>query len=277
MSQPLHVELPRRLDDGDLRPRSLFDRGHLSPAQIVTGAVVAAGVHFGLPLVLGLFVAALAAAGIELATEPEPELPPVEQVITARFLQRGEVLDPNQLPNRQVPILRTDVAEPAPSKRAPTEPPPPREPRERQPQAVSDILQRLSDDAQIFAEREERRVQEGDPEGIEGGDRQASEGDLYAGRLMLFFRRGWQVPTTIDRDVVRGLVAVASVEVGDDLRIAGFRITRSSGNPDFDLSVEQQLQRLVDGQAVIPPPPEEVAAQYVGRAVTVRFNGRDAR
>lgn len=271
MSQPLH------LDDADLRPRSLFDRGAISPAQVVTGALVALGVHFGLPLVVTIFVAVLAAVGVEVTSQPEPELPPVEQVITARFLQRGEILDPHQLPNRRVPILRTDVAEPAPSKRAPTEPPPPRERTERQPAAVSDILQRLSDDAQIFAEREERRVQEGDPEGIEGGDREASEGDLYAGRLMLFFRRGWQVPTTIDRDTVRTLVTVASVEVGDDLKITGFRVARSSGNPDFDLSVEQQLQRLVDGQAVIPPPPEEVAAQYVGRAVTVRFNGRDAR
>ena len=62
-----------------------------------------------------------------------------------------------------------------------------------------------------------------------------------------------------------------------ELRVESFRIARSSGNPDFDLSVEQQLQRLVDGQAVIPPPPEDVASSYHGRDVSVRFNGRDAR
>ncbi|UJR84927.1 TonB C-terminal domain-containing protein [Sandaracinus amylolyticus] len=267
-STPLH------LDDADFRPRSLFDRATPSPAQIAAGAVTALAVHVGLPLIVVAFVGVLAAVG---ALEEEPtELPPVEQVIQARFLQRGEILDANQLPNRRVPILRTDVPEPGPSKRAPTEPVQPQE-HERQRDSVADALQRLSDDAQIFAEAEERRVQEGDPDGIEGGDREASEGDRYAGILRNFFTRGWNVPTTMDRDLVRSLVAVATVDIGEDLKITSFRMTRPSGNPEFDLSVEQQLQRLVDGQAVIPPPPEEVAAQYVGRGITVRFHGRDLR
>lgn len=269
-SHPLH------LDDADVRPRSLFDRARPTPGQLAAGAVVAFVVHVVLPVLTLAVLGALTAVGLLATDEPETELPPVEQVIQARFIQRGEIIDPRQLPNRQVPIMRTDTPEPGPSKRTPTEAVP-REQRERQRDSVADALQRLSNDAQIFAEREERRVQEGDPDGVEGGDRQASEGDLYAGRLQLFFRRGWQVPTTINREVVRGLVTVASVEVGADLRVTSFRVTRSSGNPDFDLSVEQQLQRLVDSQAVIPPPPEEVASQYVGRGVTVRFNGRDAR
>ncbi|AKF11570.1 TonB C-terminal domain-containing protein [Sandaracinus amylolyticus] len=266
-STPLH------LDDADLRPRSLFDRATPTPAQIAAGAATAFVVHVGLPLVVAAFVGVLAAVG---ALEEEPaELPPVEQVIQARFLQRGEIIDPSQLPNRRVPILRTDVPEPGPSKRAPTEPIPQPE-RERQRDSVADALQRLSDDAQIFAEAEERRVQEGDPEGIEGGDREASEGDLYAGRLSSFFKRGWRVATTLDCDTLRTLTARVSVTIADDLKVVGFRITGSSGNPDFDLSVEQQLQRLVDSQAVIPPPPEEAASNYIGRDIGFRFLGRDA-
>ncbi|MDQ3032351.1 MAG: TonB C-terminal domain-containing protein [Myxococcota bacterium] len=262
------------IDPADHRPRSLFDRGTLEPAQLVTGAVVALIVHFALPLFVVAIVALLAVIGVTL-TPPPPELPPVEQVIQARFLQLGEEIDPRDLPNRRVPILRTDVAEPAPSKRAPTEPPPPRP--ERQPNAVPDLLQRLSDTAQTFAEREEARVLEGDPDGIEGGEREASEGSLYNGRLSSFFRRGWQVPTTIDRDSLRTLVTRVSVGIGEDLRVQSFRIVRSSGNPDYDLAVEQQLQRLIDGQAVIPPPPEEVASDYLGREVGFNYTGRDAR
>lgn len=259
----------------DHRPRSLFDRGHLTPAQLIVGAFAALMVHLGLPLLVLVILGILTAAGISLTPTP-PGLPPVEQVIQAHFIQLGEELDPRQLPNRRVPILRTDVPEPAPSKRAPTEPPPPRE-TERQPNAVPDLLQRLSDEAQIFAEREERRIQEGAADGIEGGERQASEGDLYAGRLASFFRRGWQVPTTIDRDTLRTLATRVSVHIGDDLRVESYRVLRSSGNPDFDLAVEQQLQRLVDGQAVIPPPPEEIASDYLGREVGFLYNGRDAR
>jgi hypothetical protein len=263
------------LDASDHRPRSLFDRRGLTPQQVMAGALVAAGVHLGVPLLVLLFLTVLTIAGVTLAPPP-PELPPVEQVIQARFLQLGEEIDPSQLPNRRVPILRTDVPEPTPSKRAPTEPPPPRE-RERQADAVPDLMQRLSDTAQTFAEREEARVQEGSPDGIEGGEREASEGDLYAGRLSSFFRRGWQVPTTIDRESLRDLVTVVSVRIGDDLRVETFRVVRPSGNPDFDLSVEQQVQRLVDAQAVIPPPPDEVAANYLGRETSFRYNGRDAR
>ena len=103
----------------------------------------------------------------------------------------------------------------------------------------------------------ERRIQEGDPDGIEGGVREASEGDLYAGRLSTFFRRGWSYPATISREDMQGLTTMVSVEIGDDLKIHGFRIVRPSGNADFDLTVSAQLQRLVDSQATIPPPPEE--------------------
>lgn len=264
------------LDASDHRPRSLFDHGKLTPAQVMAGVVAALSVHVGFPLILGIVIGLLSAIGV-IITPPPPEPPPAEQVIQARVLQLGVELDPRQLPNRRVPILRTDVPEPAPSKRAPTEPPPPREHRERQPDSVNDLLQRLSQEAQTFAEREERRVQEGDPEGVEGGEREASEGDVYAGRLASFFRRGWQVPTTIDRDALRGLTTRVSVFIGDDLRVMRFRVVGSSGNPDFDLGVEQQLQRLIDGQAVIPPPPEETAANYLGREVGFHFNGRDAR
>ena len=97
------------------------------------------------------------------------------------------------------------------------------------------------------------------------------------GRLAVFFRRGWQVPTTLERDALRALVARVTVFIGEDLKVERFRIVRSSGNPDFDLSVEQQLQRLVDSQAVIPPPPEEVASNYLGREVGFNYLGRDAR
>lgn len=263
-----------RLDAADIRPRSLFDRSSASPLQLGMGAAVVFGVHIGLPLLGMMIVGLLTLAGIATGAAPPEPPPPLENVIQAHFLQRGEIIDPRTLPNRRVPILRTDTAQPMPSPHAPTERP---ERQERQRDSVADAIQRLSDEAQIFAEREERRIQEGDPDGIEGGEREASEGDLYAGRLSSFFQRGWTVPTTIPRDQVEQMNATALVEISPELRILSFRIQRSSGNPDFDLSVTAQLQRLVDGQAVIPPPPEDVADQYLGQTRPFRFNGRNAR
>jgi hypothetical protein len=139
-------------------------------------------------------------------------------------------------------------------------------------------MRRLSEDAQVFAEREEERVREGNPEGVEGGtERQGTEGDLYRGRLWAFFRRGWSVPTTIPAEIVEELVAVVVIDVADDTRITGFRIARGSGNADFDESVTAQMTRIQQAEGNIPPPPEEVADQYLGRQVTLNFRGRDAR
>jgi TonB C terminal len=265
---------PIQLDAKDARPRSFFAEGTLTPGAIIAGVLAVVFVHLALPYIVWAIVHLLSVAGLAVDVErPLPEdLPPV---IQARFLQLGEQIDPRQLPNRRVPILRTDRPQPMPSKRSPTEPPPER--TERQANSVADVLQRLSNDAQIFAEAEERRVQEGDPDGIEGGDTEASEGDLYAGRLSSFFWRGWTVPTTLSRDQVQRLTTTVMVEIGDDLKIHSFRIARGSGDADFDLSVGAQIQRLIDTGATIPPPPEEVAAQYLGQTRPFRFNGRNAR
>lgn len=268
------------LDPEDLRPRSLFDKTPVDPRLVGAGVgtvVLVASTLGGSFLLWGLFTAIVAAIS---PTETPPELAPIDNVVQARFVQLGEVLDPNELPNRQVPILRTDTPDPQHAPSLEENPPPPverpLEPRQRN--SVDDALRRLSEDAQVFAEREEARVREGDPEGIEGGtERTGTEGDLYRGRLNAFFRRGWSVPTTIPAEVVQELVAVVVIDISADTHITGFRIGRSSGNADFDQSVEAQLTRITQAEGNIPPPPEEVAAQYLGRQVTLNFRGRDAR
>jgi len=236
--------------------------------------------HVAVPLLVAAILGLMAVAGVVLVSEPERPPPVIENVVQARFVQLGEVLDPNQLPNRLVPILRTDPVDPQHAPSLEDNPPPPAErplePRQRD--SVDDAMRRLSEDAQIFAEREEERVREGDPEGVEGGtERQGTEGDLYRGRLWAFFRRGWSVPTTIPDEVVEELTAVVVIDVGADTRIEGFRVARSSGNADFDESVEAQMTRIQQAEGNIPPPPEEVADQYLGRQVTLNFRGRDAR
>jgi hypothetical protein len=102
-------------------------------------------------------------------------------------------------------------------------------------------------------------------------------GDLYRGRVLSFFRRGWALPESIDPDLAADLSTIVEVEMGETLQIVSFRIRRSSGHAEFDESIARQLSRLRDSDQRLPPPPEEIAAQYVGRTLAVRFHGRDAR
>jgi hypothetical protein len=266
------------IDDADHRPRSLFDSNRIEQGQLAVGAAITAIVHVALPLVATGVVALFAVIGFPLGAPEVQTPPPIENVVQARFIQRGEIIDPRHLPDRQVPIQRTDVPDPrhAPSlERDPTKAPPPPD-HVRQRDSMDDMMQRLSEDSQIFAEREIARVREGDPDGVEGGERTATEGDLYAGRLSAFFRRGWSVPTTIPEEQLSGLSATVSVEIHDDTTMGEWRLERPSGDADFDESVRAQMTRLVASNPNIPPPPEEVAAQYLGQTRHFRFNGRDA-
>lgn len=269
------------LDEDDIRPRTMLDRDPVDRAQALAGTLATAVIHVAMPLLGLAMVAALRAAGVIAPPDAErPPPPEIENVVAARFVVLGEELDPRMLPDRIVPILRTDTPEPrdAPSLRERPEPPPERERRERDRRAVDDAIRRLSEDAQIFAEREEARIREGSPEGIEEGtERRGTEGDIYRGRLYTFFRRGWTVPTTLSEAQLRDLQCVAMVEIALDTRIVGWRLSRRSGNAEFDASVEAQLTRITASEPNIPAPPDEVADQYLGREIAIRFHGRDAR
>ncbi|HJL17111.1 MAG TPA: TonB C-terminal domain-containing protein [Sandaracinaceae bacterium LLY-WYZ-13_1] len=213
--------------------------------------------------------------------EAEPErVLEEEDVIEARFVRLGRDFE-DELPNREVPLLNTAPQElsEVPTEDTPDEVPEEVErPEEQPPDAVvDDQIRDLVDRAEAFSEIAEERELEGDPEGIEEGtETEATEGDIYRGRLYSFFKRGWTVPTTLDDDVVSELTAVARIQIGQNLEIVSFELQRESGNPLFDQSVLEQLTRLQAAGQHIPPPPEEVADQYVGQAIAVRFHGRQA-
>lgn len=268
------------LDAADFRPPTMLDRPAVDRAQWLAGTLATGIVHLAVPLVVTTVIAIMRVTGLGAPPEPEAPPPEVDNVVAARFVVLGEVLDPRMLPDRIVPILRTDTPEPrdAPSLREDPEPPPERERHERDRRSVDDLVRRLSEDAQIFAEAEEARIREGSPEGIEEGtERTGTEGDIYRGRLYTFFRRGWTVPTTLSEEEVEGLQCVAMVEIGSDTRILGWRLSRRSGNAEFDASVEAQLTRITASEPNIPSPPDDVADQYLGREIAIRFSGRDAR
>lgn len=269
-----------QIDAIDFRPRTLLEGEAIDGAQVVGGSTVAVGIPLT-AISFWMLYAVAQAIGIVTVAPIDAEPPPVDNVVAARFVVLGRELRPNELPDRIVPILRTDTPESraAPSLEDLVDPPPPEEREEpRRRDSVDDALRRLSEDAQMFAEAAEAREREGSPDGIEEGtERTGTDGDLYRGRLYTFFRRGWSVPTTLTPEELSDLMCVVMIDVAADTRIIGFRISRGSGNPDFDASVEAQLTRIRAGEPNIPAPPEEVAADYLGREIAVRFRGADAR
>ena len=102
---------------------------------------------------------------------------------------------------------------------------------------VEDDLLRLGDRAQTFAEIAEEQEREGDPDGVEWGtETDAQLGDIYRGKLVAFFKRGWTIPTTLGD--TSSLIAVAEVELTRASKVGPSRILKPSGDPLFDQSVE---------------------------------------
>lgn len=281
---------PLRLDPNDGRPDSAFGAHWLSGVAIIGGIaasvlipisfVIVAGLAAALSWILRLLLVVL--LGIDpaqLAAEQREAELEEEDVIEARFVQLGRDFE-DELPNREVHVLSTAPPQPSevPREDTPVAEQPTEEIEDRPPNTVEDLLLRLDNRAEIFEEMVDRQELEGSPEGIEEGtETEGSEGDLYRGRIRSFFRRGWTVPTTLSSEEVRGLTTLMNVEIGAELQIVSFEVRTSSGNPLFDESAVQQLTRLQAADGRIPPPPEELADQYIGRTIVVNFSGRDAR
>ncbi len=254
----------------------------LNLAIVVGGVVVAIVSNVVVPFAIYSIGVALDAASEAIAQDDDEaeRLLEEEDVIEARFVTLGVDFH-DELPNREVPLLDTAPRQPAqtPTDRTPVERAEEREDEEVPPDAVEDdLLRDVLNRSRVFAEIAEEREREGSPDGIEEGtEREGTEGDIYRGRLFSFFHRGWTVPTTLPQEEREGLTTTMDVQIGDDLSLVQFSVRRGSGNALFDQSVTEQLTRLQAGGQHIPPPPEEVASQYIGTSIVVRFSGRQAR
>jgi len=263
---PIHAE--------DLRPPSLLKRRNIDAKMALGGVLTVLGAHLLVPGAIAGIVALLAATGVG---KTPPRNIPDDRVVEARFVKLGKPLDPKKIPNRKVPIKST-----APPKGVAVsknmDPPKPKKPDAGTPppKATEDLLTRLGDRAQTFAEIAEKREEEGDPQGIEGGtETTARAGDLYRGQLVMFFKRGWTIPTTLG-DTSK-LTTRARVEITPDRHIGPHEIVTSSGEPLFDQSVEDRFNELRTLGTSLPEPPPEVRSQFEGSwQLDVNFIGKKA-
>lgn len=259
-----------RINRGDLRPASMLEGSPVSSSMWVGGALFVLISHVGAPFLFMAILSGLAASGL---ASTAPDTFTEDKIVEARFVRLGEKKDPNKLPDRKVPIKSTAPDDSTVISKV-NEPPPPQKEEPKPPERpVEDPLTRLGDRAQEFAEIEERRLAEGDPEGVEWGTEETAQaGDLYRGQLVAFFKRGWTIPTTLG-DTSK-LSVTATVEITQDLKVGPSEINKGSGEPLFDQSIEDRFAELRSLGTSLPEPPPEVADQFIGKKITVRFHGQ---
>jgi hypothetical protein len=258
----------------DLRPPSLLRARNVSGRMAVGGVLAAISAHVLVPGAIAAALALLSATGV--GKTPHNVIVE-EHVVEARFVKLGKKLDPHQIPSRKVPIKST-APQPGVAVSKVMEPPKPNKPDAgpMPDNATQDLLTRLGDRAQTFAEIAQQQEQEGDPNGVaDGTESTAQAGDLYAGQLRTFFQRGWTIPTTIaDPSHLR---ATASIEITSALHVGPHRITKSSGDPSFDQSVEDRINQLQAQGTTLPAYPPELTDRYSrGWVQPIRFDGANA-
>ena len=118
--------------------------------------------------------------------------------------------------------------------------------------------------------------EEGSPDGIkEGTATEAKLGDIYLGKLKVFFQKGWSVPNVVQNK--DKLTTIVSVKVSDDGHVVGVEVQNPSGDAYFDQSTVDAVTALIQASAQLPEPPPEIAQNYYGQTIAVRYRGSDAR
>lgn len=259
----------------DERPPSLLEKRRIEPSVIALGALFAVGAHLLIPTLLLASQWLLVLLGLAIPVGERERAKPPMDVIAAEFVKLGKPFDPQKLPNRKVPPVVKRRPDGVVVSRDAKEKPPEEEKKERPKEAQDSLLDNLVDRTKDFAE-DVQTEEEGDPNGIaEGTATQAKAGNIYAGKLKIFFQRGWSVPNVVQN--AEKLRAELSVSISEDGVVQGGEVSKSSGDPYFDQSAVDAVNALVEAKAKVPEPPPELAAEVYGHTIGVHFDGRDMR
>ena len=260
----------------DERPPSLLDKRRIEPIVVALGALFAVGAHVLIPTLLLASQWLLVLLGLAIPVgERERAKPPLD-IIAADFVKLGKPFDPTKLPQRKVPpVVKRRPDGVVVSRDAKEKPVEEEEKKERPKEAEDSLLDNLVDRTKDFAE-DVQTEEEGDPDGIaEGTATTAKAGNIYAGKLKLFFQRGWTVPNVVQN--VEKLRTELAVQISQEGLVEGAEISKSSGDPYFDQSAIDAVTALAQANAKVPEPPPELASEVYGQTLGVNFDGREMR
>ncbi len=259
-----------------------------SQREIVLAAVFGCLIEFA--LLFGVFLAGDSGLRIEEKEEEQEELVPIEVqpvLDEAPLLKLGSKKEKTQkLPDiwkkrEPVPVKRLEERS-APSEEAQDDPEeiPESELADEEHEAPTEEDEIVKEAPELDDEEEPpEEAPELEGEGTPDGAEQGTETDplkgravnLYRLKISSWFNARFHPPKgEIPCEVLKGLSAGVSVQVGGDRSISGYQVTSPSGNATFDARVRSTLQGLV-GQKLPPPPP--LYPEILGQVVYPRLSG----
>ncbi len=262
--------------------------GVFLPSEIALAAGLAFAVEAGLGLVLVFAVGRTHIdAREELVEKPVPiRVKPV--IDDAPLLKLGGKRVRAKLPDMWVkhpPVQRVQAAS-APSPQAAKTPEaiptsPLVKPDAEAPAPDADIAKVVDQDLpKLDAAAPDVEVPNIDEKGSADGVKQGTEEDPLKARAVSQYRMkiiGWfnarfRVPTgDVPCELLSGLSSSVSASVGPDRTVAGYSISRASGNAAFDARVKSTMDGAV-GQQLPPPPP--LYPDIIGSTVFPTFLGK---
>jgi len=267
----------------DWRALSLLETERPTLSEIIGGVAFTLAAVVLTPTLALLSALVLGELGTILGGAVD-ELPPAPlEVIETRFVRLGKKRESRRLPNKEIPAAQKTAAVPqAPDSEPMAAVPSGNEEKglaktkKKRTERDEDLLSQLGARAGAISDLSKGPELEGDPDGIvEGTKASGDEREIYIGKLYSYFRRGWQVPTLITDDELQELACMVELSITEDGRVGEYEVKRPSGNEAFDDSVRRRL-RQTEG-AKLPPPPESVVSQILGKSVSLVFVGRHAR
>ncbi len=111
----------------------------------------------------------------------------------------------------------------------------------------AEIFKNLQDDTEGI-----EATQEGSLTGSRAGTATEAKGDPYILQLVDKVGSAWTVPTTIKDSELATLIAGACLTISESGALTSYKITRKSGNSQFDSSLDAALSTV----KMLPPPPD---------------------
>src|SRR5262249_38817985 len=111
----------------------------------------------------------------------------------------------------------------------------------------AEIFKHLNDDAEGV-----EVTNEGSLQGSRAGTATEAKGDPYILAIVDQVGSAWLVPTTIKPEQLQSLQADVCLRIGPDGTLIKYEMMHSSGNSQFDSSLEASLSTIKK----LPPPPD---------------------
>jgi len=219
--------------------------GKSDTSHQIISALVATCIHVGivLPLIFGFSF--------------EKKAPKEETYLVAKLVRLGKKKDKKKLPQKVVSPPETKV-KPKIDYNAKIDekpkPKPKKKPKDKKKVNLADQATRALDRISQINTAAPPPDIEGDPNGVAHGKAlSAAEGDAYMTRIADIWNRTWSLPAVIDANDAKRLYVKAVIKItASGVVKQPIRITRSSGNAQFDDSITAAWSMIKR----VPIPPE---------------------